>query len=540
MSANASQPRSPLSLLVLSLCENGWVAATDLKLESCVEQLVTSHHSSACLLQFLSTSECGLSTAATRILHQVADSGISLLAGWPRAWGASIDDWIGPRFYFSTSRNLSTAQQYFSLTSSQIGRHGNKQPNWPAFVDAALQFSHRDHLRPLIVPGTSLSDATMQFSDRAELDSLTIECDTRRTVEEWLSDLLSKLEAACETDSLETFAASLASRLLISPPLVAPHESAISVLPLQDRFAIAIADRVFAIHVRRGGTISQLLSARLADHRFPTASVFVASLLEPSTPLHEFQQWLDRGAVGWLLPKPPQQFYSAFACSTATSESPHVQSLVLPLRAIYNPSRNSLRGLQQDWPYLAHCTRGNAGPLPEESMERYIDRVWSRGSVPESNAFATLAQILEQQRVAGNTRMTRSESRCVSFSAVPLAELLSRRQFRSHLGRWDWEPYGVLVRRDALESLGARPVIYGDEVDFKQLNEDDQDFFQPRYTKTTRKLEDWSIEQEWRLRGDLNFRDLPIESVLIFAASRSQADQIARHVPWPVLSINER
>ena len=328
---------------------------------------------------------------------------------------------------------------------------------------------------------------------------------------------------------------------MISPPLVAPQESSITELPLQDRIAIALADRVFAIHVRRGGTISQLLTARLTDQHFPTASVFVASLLEPTNPQHDFQQWLDRGAVGWLLPKPTQQLYTTFACSAASSKPPHAQSLTLPLRAMlwafHNSTRHNPDDSQNEWPFLAHCTRGNAGPLPEESMEHYMDRVWSRGSVPECNAFATLLQILEQQRVAGNARMTRSESRCVSFSAVPLAELLSRRQFRSHLGRWDWEPYGVLVRRDALKSLGARPVIYGDEADFKQLNDDDRDFFQPRYTKTARHLEDWSIEQEWRLRGDLNLRDLPTESVLIFTASQSQAEQVARHVPWSVLSI---
>ena len=207
------------------------------------------------------------------------------------------------------------------------------------------------------------------------------------------------------------------------------------------------------------------------------------------------------------------------------------------LSDFHNSTRNNPDGSQYEWPYLAHCTRGNAGPLPEESMERYIARVWSRGSVPECNAFATLLQILEQQRVAGNAQMTRSASRCVSFSAVPLAELLSRRQFRSHLGRWDWEPYGILVRRDALESHGARPVIYGDEADFKQLNEDDRDFFQPRFTKNARKVEDWSIEQEWRLRGDLKLRDIPADSVLIFTASQSQAEQVARHFPWPVLSI---
>jgi hypothetical protein len=188
-----------------------------------------------------------------------------------------------------------------------------------------------------------------------------------------------------------------------------------------------------------------------------------------------------------------------------------------------------------EWPYLAHCTRGNSGPLPNESLEQFRDRAWSAGVIPNSHPLSTLQQILNDQRIKGNAWLTRSQQPCVSFSEVSLTELLSRRQFRSHLGRWDWEPYGILVRLEALEQVGARPVFYGDEADYQQLDDVDKPYFQPRGTKSTRSNQDWTREREWRLIGDLNFAKLPRESIIVFVATKTEAQQVARRCQWPVL-----
>jgi len=546
MSAVFLQHRALIKSLALAMRSQGWWTATDVELETIVDRLTQQAAKTDCLFQAFMNCDGGFSKSARDLLRHCVQLGITIRLAWPRPWTDAIDEWLGTRFYLSASPNFSPAKRYFSLVSSQIGRHGSKVPNWPALVDAALQLSHRERQRPLILSGTSLSDATKQFSDRANLDSLSIQVDSQSTLELWLNELLSRLKAAHAEDALQEFAVSCSSRLVISPLVEGSSASALSQLPIQDRAAIAIADRVFAIHVRRGGTITQLLCSRLADNRFTTASVFISSMLAPTTSQSDFDAWLERGAVGWLLPGashhlPNHQLGRTLArCRSSVSFSgiscPTVQSLVAPLSALWDSA--CIAG--SEWPFLAHCTRGNSGPLPEESPERYIDRVWSRGSIPECLPLSTLQQILDEQRIAANSRLTRTGDSFVSFSAVPLADLLSRRQFRSHLGRWDWEPYGILVRRDALQSLGARPVIYGDEADFKCLDENDRDYFQPRGTKTARKLQDWSSEKEWRLRGDFNFRDLPRNAILLFAATQSQAHQIARHSPWPVLWQNVR
>lgn len=188
-----------------------------------------------------------------------------------------------------------------------------------------------------------------------------------------------------------------------------------------------------------------------------------------------------------------------------------------------------------EWPYLAHCTRGNSGPLPNETLDQFRDRAWSDGVIPDSHPLWTLQQILNDQRIIGNPRLTRTQQPCVSFSEVPLTELLSRRQFRSHLGRWDWEPYGILVRREALKRLGARSVVYGDEAEYKQLADHDKPYFQPRGTKSARNHQDWSSEREWRLLGDLNFSLIARESIIVFVATQTEAQQLARRFGLPVL-----
>jgi len=473
-----------------------------------------------------------LTATCRSFLKKLTQSGLSLRLAWPRVQASAVDEWLGRRFYFSASTNFSPTERFVSLVSSQLGRHGSKIPSWPSLVDAALQNARRDRERPLILSGTSLSEATQQFSDRANLKSLKIQVDNRLTIESWLNDLLSELELAYEARSLEATAQQFLTLLRLSPLVIQPSASEVVSLPLQDRVAFAIADRVMAIHVRSNGTIATLAEQRLSDDRFPTGSVYIASTFgQHSSRQPDFEKWLEHGAVGWLLQElPPKLDVVLSNCRNGVSR-PFTQSFCTPMPASW--FAKALR--DSEWPYLTHCTRGNSGPLPNETLEQFRDRAWSAGVIPNSHPLSTLQQILHDQRIKGNSWLTRSQQPCVSFSQVPLAELLGRRQFRSHLSRWDWEPYGILVRREALERLGARPVIYGDEAEFKQLAEDDKPYFQPRGTKSTRNHQDWTSEREWRLFGDLIFAEIPRESKIVFVATRMEAQQVARRCPWPVL-----
>ncbi len=105
---------------------------------------------------------------------------------------------------------------------------------------------------------------------------------------------------------------------------------------------------------------------------------------------------------------------------------------------------------------------------------------------------------------------------------------MARRRFQSHLGRWDWEPYGLLLRRDALEQLGARPVIYGDDQTYKQMSDVDRPFFQPARRRSAHSSEDhWQAEKEWRVLSDIHLTELPP------AVSCCLLKQPHRRSSWP-------
>ena len=492
----------------------------------------------ACLFRVLLSLDRGvesnlqLTDSSRSLLQQLTQSGLSLHLAWPRMQASAVDEWLGQRFYFSASTNFSAQERFVSLVSSQLGRNGSKLPGWPALVNAALQNARLYRERPLILAGTSLSLATQQFSDRAQLNGLKIQLDDRAKMDSWLNALFNELELLHAASSLEATAGRALTLLRLSPPAKQPTTPKSASLPLQDRVAIALADRVMAIHVRSNGKIANLTERRLSDNRFPTGSVYIASTFgQQSSHQPDFENWLARGAVGWLLRESTQHPDAVLANCRRGISRPFTQSLCCPMPA------HGLAGSLGDSKvsYLAHCTRGNSGPQPGETLAQFRDRAWSAGVIPDSHPLSTLQQILNDQRIKGNSWLTRSPQPCVSFSEVPLAELLSRRQFRSHLGRWDWEPYGILVCRTALERLGARPVVYGDEAGYDQLADQDKPYFQPRGSKNARRNQDWSSEREWRLFGDFSFLELPQESIIVFVATSTEAQQVARHCQWPVL-----
>ena len=124
----------------------------------------------------------------------------------------------------------------------------------------------------------------------------------------------------------------------------------------------------------------------------------------------------------------------------------------------------------------------------------------------------------------------------VCFTAVPLSELPQLRSFRSHLARWDFEPYGICIRREWLESRDCLPVRYGDDSLWASLDLQDRPYFQVQ-TSTCRqsgRTIDWSVEREWRHVGDVELEELPANAGLVFVPTREEAEQLVTISRWPV------
>ena len=520
-----------------------------------------------CLLsQVLSDLQCANaarshgSTAHQQLcecIESALDRGFTLRERVPHVSAELMHEWLGGRLVLMHSHWLRHSTEWTSLVSSRLGRYGRELPQWPSICGRALESLRRNDRVLLTVPGTTVTPLLEPLLIQRAIECVRFELPNARmhSVAEWLTEQLIA-QAKSSTDAR--------SGLSLSPASF-PASSAMENLPLQDRVAMCCARQVYALRVQSGGTIDCLLKNRLAEPRFPSGCVFVwvPRSQADRKGTREFaaahMQWLDAGSVGWyLLPRCQDENvgsrYRHVTAPWCDTYQPSLVQLTSPYWLCHGGEHsrsctasghslasstieNSFMQQQAGLPdYLVHCVRGGQGQLsPAAATDRLLD-AWAMDRLFDETPLDTLLKVLRSGRLRARSALIRGQATCVSFSAVPLDELLQRRSFQSHLGRWDWEPFGVLVRRSELERLGARPVIYGDSATYQTLSPEERPFFQPamrRSPQSTKKH--WFEEREWRVLGDVRFRELPAGAIEVFVSSARQAQAVARMSAWPVI-----
>jgi hypothetical protein len=296
------------------------------------------------------------------------------------------------------------------------------------------------------------------------------------------------------------------------------------------------AEELLVLGLRPRGNWHRLLDERLRSGRGGVVLVDLEGLRP-----HTLQQELvDLGAKRWApaadLQKPlfaPTRDASIEALNSLN----YLSSSTIPICTL-DPVPT-----QSEWSFLTHTTRACPGPWPEQTCDDYFDSLLEYREDARHSAFRTLLRIVQQRRLIASNRTIRGSHPVVSFTAVPLPDLPELRCFRGHRMRWDFEPYGVCVRRAALASVGARPVIYGTEQTWKQMSASDQPFFQLHEPSDNlpgpgdarnKPLIDWMREQEWRCLGDLDLAQFERNEVMIFVPTANEARQVSAETDWPV------
>ncbi|MGB7325093.1 MAG: hypothetical protein WBD31_09490 [Rubripirellula sp.] len=297
----------------------------------------------------------------------------------------------------------------------------------------------------------------------------------------------------------------------------------------RDAAVIAIADRVDAIHVRRGGNVETCLRKRLGLSK--DASTRVAIMGDKKDAAHGL---ITDGAIGWYLAgrnstlpqsAPPQP-------STAQPSTAELASVELASVEI-SPTDNDWSRTDGQW--LVHCTRSRQGPWPGETESQYQDSVLVDHPAATHRApIDALERIVRSQSLIASAVTTTRTEPVVCFSALPLADILQRRCFRPHLGRWDYEPFGVAIRKQVLAAMGARPVIYGEPASRKKLAPADRFLFQ-----AAGNTYDWRAEREWRINATVQLDTLTANDVRVFASDSPAARHALAKSPWPVTWLNE-
>lgn len=103
--------------------------------------------------------------------------------------------------------------------------------------------------------------------------------------------------------------------------------------------------------------------------------------------------------------------------------------------------------------------------------------------------------IIEQRKLLAGNRCIRGGYNCICFSEAPLAVLANMLAGQSSR----YAPFGFMVDKSWLFSIGGRPVIYQPDVEFEMLPEELR-YRHVRYEPDNGV--DFTWEREWRLRAD--------------------------------------
>lgn len=286
--------------------------------------------------------------------------------------------------------------------------------------------------------------------------------------------------------------------------------------PERDRLLMEMADECVALAIRPQGHCWRLLSERLQASSSSRVSVIHDERLTQNSVKREL---LSTGAH-LLEPQSGSKNHQSPADATKLTRTESPSRLNTPE---VSSEAESL--------FLTHWTRGLESLPLRDMPDDLLDEWLAQPSAVDRTAGASLQRLLDSGRIRAR-RLTADSIPVVCFSATPLTDLLRQRTYRPHRTRWDAEPFGLCIRQEALQKLGAHPVIYGDDAAREALPIHERHWFQPRLSRTRTGEIDWSSEREWRLPGDLRLEWLGPQDVVVFV--RSTADAKRLRCPWPV------
>lgn len=464
---------------------------------------------------------------ADETLHWLKDQrelGAALTVGMPRPSGEAAEKWLAARLVWWPD-GICTARRV-GVASSRLGRRLDEQQTWFAVLRGACAKLDGDRETFLTAGGT----ASARFVDHAaelfgaRVLSIELPRSDDITLRQWLRRIRT-VNRSAKVDCQK--------RAILSPPILDLALSEITAteirdVPLRDRALIGLSDRILAIHVRRGGNLHRLLQQRLHDTSWPVASVYVA-LGTDLTATATAGELMDAGAVGWVI-----STRQLVRHESGRQSPPITRSLLDGPRLHRRPAPIVEPPSSDHWTYLTHCTRRRDGTWPDQSDEEFLDDLILERRESAHSALASLARIVNERRLRASSEGIRGRAPVVSFTAAPLDEIARMRVFRSHRGRWDFEPYGICISQDWLAQRSVRPVQYGNDQLWRSLAAADRPFFQIGQSVTSEQVMVWTAEQEWRHVGDVTLRRLPPDAAFIFVPKRDEAERIAEISPWPV------
>lgn len=465
-------------------------------------------------------------------LEAARRDGAELTFGVPGCDGQVLQNWIGYRAFWWPRGVIET--RCVGLAASRLRRDARRNDAISEAIRLSLTAIDIRSERLLALNSTSLSDHIETCGRLFGVPLLRVQAaDESRSSTSWIDDLTRVSLSEASPD------------LLISPVIDGPSKnrrkkqgkcsSRLVDVPVRDLVLALLSRKLFVLKIRRDGNWWKILHAGFEDGIWKPGFVRVLAGSEwcADEILFELQ---ELGAVAWHLSADQStQSFMSREPDGQCSESSSVSSTELSFAEDSLIRELVKSDSETDW--LTHWTRSPMLEWAGESHEDYL-RSLAIGEVESRTAFGTLCRIAREGFVRATPGNTRVAKNVVCFSSTPLIPLLSRRVFRPHRGRWDFEHYGICIAKRSIRALGGRPVIYGDEETWRSLPDGERLWFQPATTRTTAETINWKAESEWRLPTDLELARLPDDDVFLYCATSAEAVRLRSICRWRVIPVD--
>ncbi len=177
--------------------------------------------------------------------------------------------------------------------------------------------------------------------------------------------------------------------------------------------------------------------------------------------------------------------------------------------------------------YLWHFTRGRCSPWIDTGWEYYLAGLAGFGQPVPYSALDSLLRILGMRRVFGTSALIHGGFRVVSLTEADPADILSLCAWQPHLHRERFAPYAIGFPREFVLESGGKKVIYGDKRLFRELPAARKWLYQ--YHGGLRN--NWRVEMEWRVRGELDFSRFPERKIRILVPTGVDCSKVLQAVP---------
>lgn len=477
----------------------------------CIEQFVGQALEIWNVSENAEDESCDSTTERPEYFIQL-DSGAAVSLTFPGLSVKTFLHWLGRRIIWWPDGI--EHRRRISIVSSRLPKRKDQHQHWfDALRTAAVQTDAENECL-VAVNSTTAADATRRAAALFRLPLLQM------SVSEQSEKQLSSIEAwLCSQSESSSPNVPLEKSAVLSAAFVGAAGEPFPFNQSTRDSALACAgQRILSLSCRDGGNVYSIIKRRLADRPIPAVLMLRNENDANKSAIHELQ---NAGAVPWLL----------HGLVDKPSNTRSSSSRAVDFDQCGNDEAPILNGPllhPEDW--LCHWTRECAGPWPDESNDDFLDALILNCPSADHSAVAALMRIVDRS-ILLPSQLSRNS---VSFTQVPLSQFRSNRVYRRHLRRYDFEPWGIAVRQNALATLGCRPVKYFEQE--TGIEDDAPDWhFQPA-TDASQKI-DWTREREWRLPAAVHLSEINKEDIVVFVDTNAEAKVLRSVSPWPVITV---